>query len=59
MYVQQNLHEQSLGFHCFIAILKVGSRSIDLILSGMSSHILGVKDDNNSMSLYTNFAGLV
>ena len=56
---EQNLHESSIGFHYFIAILKLGSKSIDLILSGMSSHILGVKDDNNSVALYTNFTGLV
>ena len=40
MYVRESLRGQSLGFHCFIAILKVGNESIDLISSGMSSHIV-------------------
>ena len=39
--VECMLHEHSLGFHSFSAIVKVGSESIYLILSGMSSHILG------------------
>ena len=47
MYVRQNLHGQSLGFHCFIVILKAGSKSIDLIILEISSHILGSKYDDS------------
>ena len=47
MYVRQNLHGQSLGFHCFVLILKAGSESIDLILLGISSHILVAEYDND------------
>ena len=52
------LSGQSLGFHCFIANLKAGREWTDLILSGMTSHILGAKNDNDSVFLYTDFAGL-
>ena len=54
-----SLHGQSLDFHCFIANLKVRSKSIDLKLSGMSSYILGTKNDKDSIPLYTDFTGLV
>ena len=42
-----------------ITILKTGSKSIDLVLSGMSSPILGDKNDNDFVFLYTDFTGLV
>ena len=46
MYVKESLHEQSLNLCCFIVILKVGSKPIDLILSGMSFHVLQVENNN-------------
>ena len=55
----QVLHGKSPGFHCFIANLKSGSKSIDLILLGMSFHTLGANKDNDSVLLYTDFTGLV
>ena len=48
-----SLHGQSLCFHCFIAILKAGRESIDLIPSGMSSHIV-----NNHVYGFQKSAGL-
>ena len=49
MYVPQSLYGQSLDFHCFIAIVKAGSKSIDLILPRMSSSILVARNDNDSV----------
>ena len=43
----------------FIAIATTGSKSFDLILSGMSFRILGAKNDNDLVPLYTDFTGLV
>ena len=43
-------------FYCYF---EGGIESIDFILSGISFHILGVKYDNDSVSLNTNFPGLV
>ena len=52
-----SLQGQSLGFHCFIANLKARSKSLKL--SGMSSYILGTKNDKDSVPLFTDFTGLV
>ena len=55
MYVQQSLNRRSFGFHYFIAIVKARSESIDLILPGMSSSILGAKNDNDPVPLCTDY----
>ena len=59
MYVWQSLHGHSLGFPCFVVILKAGSESIDLILSGSSSQVLGVKYANDWVPLYIDFTVMV
>lgn len=52
MYFRQSLHWQSLGFHCFVVILKAGNETIDLILLGIGSYILCVKYNNRSVFIY-------
>ena len=58
IYVRQRLHRQPLDFHCFIGILKTRNKSIDLIFLGMSFHISGTKNDNDSVTLYVLYVSL-
>ena len=55
MYFRYSLH----ALHCFIAILKDVSKSIELIVLAIGSHILGDKYNNYSVSLNTDFSSVV
>ena len=58
MYVQQSLRKM-IGFPFSTAFVKTGSNSINFLPSGITFHILGFKNDNDSVFLYTDFKGLV
>ena len=42
--------------HCLIVNLKAGSKLTDLILPEMIFHILGAKNYNDSVTIYSDFA---